>query len=154
MTVENISWSISTKECYWPRRGLNPWPPGRQSDGASNWATEAGIVFFFNFFFFFFCKIWSKIFWGYSATLLTGIGQVSAHSEKDSVAHAHADRAHTTSARSASGQAKLLASAIMCKKVLGESSRVWTSIVVLETQVLILILTSEERAVFTYVFAN
>ena len=42
MTVENISWSISTKECYRPRRGLNPWPPGLQLDGASNWATEAG----------------------------------------------------------------------------------------------------------------
>ena len=41
MTVENISWSISTKECCWPRRGLNPRPPGLQSDGASNWATEA-----------------------------------------------------------------------------------------------------------------
>ena len=30
MTVENISWSISTKECCWPRRGLNPRPPGLQ----------------------------------------------------------------------------------------------------------------------------
>ena len=42
MTVENISWSISTKECRRPRRGLNAQPPGLQSDGASNWATEAG----------------------------------------------------------------------------------------------------------------
>ena len=42
MTVENISWSISTKECRRPRRGLNPRPPGLQPDGASNWATEAG----------------------------------------------------------------------------------------------------------------
>ena len=42
MTVENISWSISTKECCRPRRGSNPRPPGLQSDGASNWATEAG----------------------------------------------------------------------------------------------------------------
>ena len=42
MTVENISWSISTKECCRPRRGLNPRPPGLQSDGASNWATEVG----------------------------------------------------------------------------------------------------------------
>ena len=42
MTVENISWSISTKECCRPRRGLNPRPLGLQSDGASNWATEAG----------------------------------------------------------------------------------------------------------------
>ena len=42
MTVENISWSISTKECCRPRRGLNPRPPGLQSDGTSNWATEAG----------------------------------------------------------------------------------------------------------------
>ena len=42
MTVENISWSISTKECCRPRRGLNPRPPDLQSDGASNWATEAG----------------------------------------------------------------------------------------------------------------
>ena len=32
MTVENISWSISAKECCRPRRGLNPWPPGLQSD--------------------------------------------------------------------------------------------------------------------------
>ena len=42
MTVENISWSTSTKECCRPRQGLNPRPPGLQSDGASNWATEAG----------------------------------------------------------------------------------------------------------------
>ena len=41
MTVENTSWSISTKECCQPRRGLNPRPPDLQSDGASNWATEA-----------------------------------------------------------------------------------------------------------------
>ena len=41
MTVENISRSISTKECCRPRRGLNPRPPGLQSDGASSWATEA-----------------------------------------------------------------------------------------------------------------
>ena len=41
MSVENISWSISTKECCRPRRGLNPRPSGLQSDGASNWATEA-----------------------------------------------------------------------------------------------------------------
>ena len=32
MTIENISWSISTKECCRPRRGPNPWPPGLQSD--------------------------------------------------------------------------------------------------------------------------
>ena len=31
MTVENNLWSISTKECYRPRRGLNPRPPGPQS---------------------------------------------------------------------------------------------------------------------------
>ena len=42
MTIENISWSISMKECCRPRQGLNPRPPGLQSDGASNWATEAG----------------------------------------------------------------------------------------------------------------
>ena len=42
MTVENISRSISTKECCWPQQGLNLRPPGLQSDGASNWATEAG----------------------------------------------------------------------------------------------------------------
>ena len=42
MTVENISWSISTKEYCRPRRGLNPRPPGLQLDGASNWATKAG----------------------------------------------------------------------------------------------------------------
>ena len=42
MAVENISWSISTKECCQPRLGLNPRPPDLQSDGASNWATEAG----------------------------------------------------------------------------------------------------------------
>ena len=28
MAIENISWSISTKECCWPQRGLNPRPPG------------------------------------------------------------------------------------------------------------------------------
>ena len=32
MTVENISWSISTKECCRPRRESNPRPPGLQSD--------------------------------------------------------------------------------------------------------------------------
>ena len=42
ITVENISWSISTKECCRPRRELNPRTPGLQLDGASNWATEAG----------------------------------------------------------------------------------------------------------------
>ena len=41
MTVENISWSISKKECCRPRRGLNPQSLRLQSDGASNWATEA-----------------------------------------------------------------------------------------------------------------
>ena len=41
MTVENISWSISTKECCRPRRGSNPRPPGLQSDSTSTWATEA-----------------------------------------------------------------------------------------------------------------
>ena len=30
------------KECCRPRWGLNPLPPGLQSEGASNWATEAG----------------------------------------------------------------------------------------------------------------
>ena len=44
MTVENISWSISAKECCRPWRGLYPRPPGLQSDGASNWATEAGMI--------------------------------------------------------------------------------------------------------------
>ena len=33
MTVEKISWSISMKECCRPQWGLNPWPPGLQSDG-------------------------------------------------------------------------------------------------------------------------
>ena len=42
MTVENISWSISTKRCCQPWRGSNPPPPGLQSDGASKWATKAG----------------------------------------------------------------------------------------------------------------
>ena len=32
MTVENISWSISTKECCRLRRGSNPRPPGLQSN--------------------------------------------------------------------------------------------------------------------------
>ena len=52
MTVENNSWSISTKECCRPRRELNPRPPGLQSDGASNcherlsvkWPSEDGGV--------------------------------------------------------------------------------------------------------------
>ena len=42
MTLENISRSISTKECCRPWQGLNPRHPGHQSDGASSWATEAG----------------------------------------------------------------------------------------------------------------
>ena len=33
ITVENISYSISTKECCRPQRGLNPRPSGLQSDG-------------------------------------------------------------------------------------------------------------------------
>ena len=32
MTVENISWSISTKECCRPQRGSNPRPPALHSD--------------------------------------------------------------------------------------------------------------------------
>ena len=44
MTVENISWSISTKECCRSQRGLKPRPPGPQSDGASNWATKATLL--------------------------------------------------------------------------------------------------------------
>ena len=32
MTVENTSYSISMKECCRPRRGLNPRPPGLQSE--------------------------------------------------------------------------------------------------------------------------
>ena len=39
MTVENISWSISTKECCRPWRGLNPRPPGLQLDGTSRLKT-------------------------------------------------------------------------------------------------------------------
>ena len=69
MTVENISWSISTKECCRPRRGLNPRPPGLQSDGASNWATEASFklspIFWMKYkivFFFLSFKL-SPIFW-------------------------------------------------------------------------------------------
>ena len=42
MTIENISRSISSKECCRPQQGLNPRPPGLQLDGASNRATEAG----------------------------------------------------------------------------------------------------------------
>ena len=34
-------WSISTKECCRPRRGLNPLPAGLQSDGAYNWAIRS-----------------------------------------------------------------------------------------------------------------
>ena len=43
MTIENISRSISIKECCRPWRGLNPQPPSLHSDGASNWATEVGL---------------------------------------------------------------------------------------------------------------
>ena len=42
LTIENISRSISTKECCRLRWGSNLQPPGLQSYGASNWATEAG----------------------------------------------------------------------------------------------------------------
>ena len=49
MAVENISWSISTIECCRPRGGgwgggLNPRPPGLQSDGASNRGRRGIIV--------------------------------------------------------------------------------------------------------------
>ena len=49
MTVENISWSISTKECCRPQGwgGLNPRPPGLQSDGASNWLQGYKLFFLF-----------------------------------------------------------------------------------------------------------
>ena len=70
MTVENISWSISTKECCRPWQGLNPRPPGLQSHGASKWATEAQKVvkvkhypercFFFCFVFFFWLTFYFK----------------------------------------------------------------------------------------------
>ena len=36
MTIENISWLMSTKECCWLRRGSNPRPPGLQSDVSNN----------------------------------------------------------------------------------------------------------------------
>ena len=45
MTIENISRSISTKECCGPQQGLNPRPPGLHSDGTSNSATEAGFSY-------------------------------------------------------------------------------------------------------------
>ena len=32
MTIENISWSVSTKECCWTWYGSNPRPPDHQSD--------------------------------------------------------------------------------------------------------------------------
>ena len=63
MTVENISWSISMKECCRPRRGLNPRPPGLQSDGASNWATEAGNSSSKYWYFFFFSSPWKHMLW-------------------------------------------------------------------------------------------
>ena len=64
ITVENISWSISTKECCRPRRGLNPRPPDLQSDGASNWATEAGIQIMIKLYY---CTlIWLHLLWGHS----------------------------------------------------------------------------------------
>ena len=44
MTIENISRAIFTKECCRAWQGLNPWPPGLQSDGTSNWASEAGPI--------------------------------------------------------------------------------------------------------------
>ena len=58
MTVENISWSISMKECCWPRWGSNLWPPGLQSDIHSTapprparWDVFLlGILFFLNYF--------------------------------------------------------------------------------------------------------
>ena len=42
MTTENISWSITMKECWWPGGGVEPatfWSPIRR---ASNWATRDG----------------------------------------------------------------------------------------------------------------
>ena len=39
-TIENISWSISTKECCRPRWGLNLRPPGLQSDEPSRPALD------------------------------------------------------------------------------------------------------------------
>ena len=46
ITVENILSSISTKECCRSRRELNPQSLCLQSDGASNWATETGMIRF------------------------------------------------------------------------------------------------------------
>ena len=42
MTVENISWSISMKECCRPRRGVKPTTSWSPVGHTSNWATEAG----------------------------------------------------------------------------------------------------------------
>ena len=43
MTVENISWSISTKEWYRPQQGSHTQPPHRSPVRcAANWATKAG----------------------------------------------------------------------------------------------------------------
>ena len=62
MTVENISWSISTKECYRPRLGLNPWPSGLQSDGASNhWLWQFGVY-------------WTRSLWPMALTVWYSIG--------------------------------------------------------------------------------
>ena len=46
MTVENISWSISTKDCCRPRLGLNPQPPGLQSDRVNKYCVWSGSVLF------------------------------------------------------------------------------------------------------------
>ena len=45
MTVENISWSISTKECCRPRRGLNPRPPGSKEFFGLEYRKKSGLTF-------------------------------------------------------------------------------------------------------------
>ena len=60
MTVENISWSIPTKEYCRPRRGLIPRPPGLHSDSASNWATEVGQTQVKGFIPYFFFTCWDS----------------------------------------------------------------------------------------------
>ena len=48
MTVENITWSVFVKECYWPGRGVEPptyWSPvGRTSKWATNALSDCKLV--------------------------------------------------------------------------------------------------------------
>ena len=70
MTIENISWSISTKECFRPRQGSNPQPPDHQSVVQPTEPPRLGM----------FCIIWSNdTFYYYLSVVLYMYYKIDEH---------------------------------------------------------------------------